>query len=192
MIDTVWKDTSSSRDEEKDITSNHKEISPFLKPYINFFSGAEPTPKNESNFEEWKVEIECLKKSDVHPEYIVNQALWNSVKGQARRVLFTIGSAATTEQIMDKLERTFGNVASGQTVRQEFYTAEQKENECVTLWGIQLEEIFQRAVEKGFANENQSDKMLIEMTLKHRLTECNKCVLSFCSVFQSAETENTG
>ena len=43
-------DTSSSRDEDKDITSKHKEISPFLKPYINFFSGAEPTPKNESNF----------------------------------------------------------------------------------------------------------------------------------------------
>ena len=63
---------------------------------------------------------------------------------------------------MDKLERTFGNVASGQTVLQEFYTAEQKENESVTLWGIRLEEIFQRAVEKGFATENQRDKMLIE------------------------------
>ena len=172
MIDKVQKDTSmfvkrqtdtcSSRDEEQDITSKHKEISPFLKPYINFFSGAEPTPKNESNFEEWKVEIECLKKSGVYPEYIVNQALRNSVKGQARRVLFTLGSAATTEQIMDKLERTFGNVASGQTVLQEFYTAEQKENESVTLWGIRLEEIFQRAVEKGFATETQRDKMLIE------------------------------
>ena len=78
MIDKVRKDTSmivkrqtdtsSSRDEEQDITSKHKEISPFLKPYIIFFflgGGAEPTPKNESNFEEWKVEIECLKKSGV-------------------------------------------------------------------------------------------------------------------------------
>ena len=63
---------------------------------------------------------------------------------------------------MDKLERTFGNVASGQTVLQEFYTAEQRKIESVTLWGIQLEEIFQRAVEIGFATENQRDKMLIE------------------------------
>ena len=151
MIGTVPKDTSmlvkrqtdtsSSRDDEKDITSKHKEISQFLKPYINFFSGAEATPKNESNFEEWKVEIECLKKSGVYPEYIVNQALQNFVKGHARRVLFTLGSAATTEKIMDKLERTFENVASGKTVLQEFYTAEQKENESVTLWGIRLEEI---------------------------------------------------
>ena len=147
-------DTSSSGDEEKDIPSKHKEILPFLKPYINFFSVAEPTPKNESNFKEWKVEIECLKKSGVYPEYIVNQALQNSVKGQARCVLFTLGSAATTVQIMDKLERTFRNVASGQTALQEFYTAKQRENESVTLWGIRLEEIFQRAVEKGFATEN--------------------------------------
>ena len=128
MVDTVWKYasgyakrqtcTSSSRDKEKDITSKHKEISPFLKPYTNFFSGPEPTLKNESNFEEWKVEIVCLKKSGVYPEYIVNQALWNSVKGQARRVLFILGSASTTKQIMNKLERTFGKVVSGQTVLQ--------------------------------------------------------------------------
>ena len=56
---------------------------------------------------------------------------------------------------MDKLERTFGNVASSKTVLQEFYTAEQRENESVTLLGIRLEEISQRAVEKGFATENQ-------------------------------------
>ena len=63
---------------------------------------------------------------------------------------------------MHKLERTFGNVASGQTVLQEFYTAEQTENESVTLWGIRLEEIYQRAIEKGFATYEQRDKMLIE------------------------------
>lgn len=142
--------------------SKQKEISPFLKPYINFFSGTEPVPKNESKFEEWKVEIECLRKSSVYPEYIVNQALRNSLKGQARRVLFTLGPEATTEQILQKLEKTFGNVASGQTVLQEFYTAEQRENESVTLWGIRLEEIYQRAVEKGFASYEERDKMLIE------------------------------
>ena len=77
--------------------------------YLNhiFFQGRTNTQfKNESKFEEWKGEIECLKKSGVYSEYIVNQSLWNYVKGQARRVLFTLGSATTTEQIMNKFERT--------------------------------------------------------------------------------------
>ena len=73
-----------------------------------------------------------------------------------------LGSDPTVEQMIEKLERTFGNVASGQSVLQEFYTAEQKENESVALWGIRLEEIYQRAVEKGFASNDQRDKQLIE------------------------------
>ena len=98
--DAKGKTTGSSAVTQTDTSSSdgkQKEISPFLKPYINFFSGTEPVPKNENNFEEWKVEIECLRKSTVYPEYIVNQALRNSLKGQARRVLFTLGPEATTE-----------------------------------------------------------------------------------------------
>ena len=79
-----------------------------------------------------------------------------------KRVLLILGSAATTEQKIDKLERKFRNVASGKTVFQKFYSAEQRENENVKLWSIRLEEIFQRSVEKDFATENQRDKMLIE------------------------------
>ena len=105
------KTTDSSAVKQTDTSSSdgkQKEISPFLKPYINFFSGTEPVPRNESNFEEWKVEIEYLRKSTVYPEYIVNHTLRNSLKGQARRVFFKLGPEATTEQIIHKLERTFG------------------------------------------------------------------------------------
>ena len=163
--DAKGKTTGSSAVKQTDTSSSdgkQKEIFSFLNPYINFFSGTEPVPKNESNFEEWKVEIECLRKSTVYSEYIVNQALRNFLKGQARRVLFTQRPEATTEQIIYKLERTFGNVASGQTVLQEFFTAEQRENESVTLLGIRLEEIYQRAVDKGFATYEQRVKMLTE------------------------------
>ena len=78
-------------------------------------------PKNESTFEEWKVEIESLRKSPA------KQILRNSLKGDARKTVVMLGSDPTVEQMIEKLERTFGNVASGQSVLQEFYTAEQKE-----------------------------------------------------------------
>ena len=163
--DRQIKDLSSTAPKQNDDNTSaktQKEISPFVKPYINFFSGAEPVPKNESTFEEWKVEIDSLRKSPAIPEYAVKQILRNSLKGDARKTIVMLGSDPTTEQMIEKLERTCGNVASGQSVLQEFFTAEQKENESVALWGIRLEEIYQRAVNKGFASTEQRDKQLIE------------------------------
>ena len=51
-------------------------------------------------------------------------------------------------------------MATGKTVLQEFYNATQKGNESVALWGIRLEEIYQRAKKKGHASEDQPDRML--------------------------------
>ena len=70
-------------------TSKQSEVTHFLRPYINIFSGAEPLQKNESTFEEWKLEIDCFSKTKVYNEQteIVNQAIRNSLKKQARKVL---------------------------------------------------------------------------------------------------------
>ena len=43
------KNFCSEADDTSNSDGKQKEISPFLKPYINFFSGTEPVPKNESN-----------------------------------------------------------------------------------------------------------------------------------------------
>ena len=58
-----------------------------LKPYTGTFSGTDPVPKNESTYEEWKLEIDCLRKSNMYDEYIVSQSLRNSLKGQVQKVL---------------------------------------------------------------------------------------------------------
>ena len=72
---------------------------------------------------------------------------------------------------MDKLENEFGNVASGQTIMKEFYTATQKETESVNEWGLRLEEIFQRAIEKGKAREVERDTTLREQFWKSPRSE---------------------
>ena len=131
-----------------------------LKPYIGTFSGTDPIPKNESSYEEWKLEIDCLRKSNMYDEYIVGQSLRNSLKGQARKVLVTMGPSAKLEQIMEKFESVFGNVASGESVLQEFYTATQRPDESIALWGIRIEEIVQKAIEKGHVTPLQKNSML--------------------------------
>ena len=80
------------------------DVTHFIKSYIHTFSGTVPLPKNESSFETWKLEIECLKKTQAYLDFVITQAIRNSLKGHARNVLFTMSSTATSQNIIDKLE----------------------------------------------------------------------------------------
>ena len=80
---------------------------------------------------------------------MLTQLIRNSLKGHARNVLFTMSSTASSEEIIDKLDGIFGDVACGESVMQEFYTAALRENESVKLWGLRLEGIIQRGIKKG-------------------------------------------
>ena len=40
-----------------------------MKPYIGTFSGFEPKPKNESSFEDWRMEVENLMAFKIYPEF---------------------------------------------------------------------------------------------------------------------------
>lgn len=141
-------------------SSARPEFTYFNKPYVSPFSGVEPTPKNESTFEAWKLEIESLKS--MLPEHMVIQSIRNSLKVPARNSLLTLGPRASSEEILCKLNNAFGNVASGQSIMQEFYTAVQQPDENVTMWSLRLEEILQRIAEKSSISAEQKIDMLRE------------------------------
>ena len=143
-------------------SSARPEFTYLNKPYISQFSGVEPTPKNESTFESWRLEIESLRSSNIFPEYMVTQSIRNSLKVPARNTLLTLGPRASSEEILHKLESVFGNVASGQSIMQEFYTAVQQPDENVTMWSLRLEEILQRVAEKSSISAEQKNVMLRE------------------------------
>ena len=88
------------------------------------------------------------------------QAIRNSLKGPARKALIAIQHSAKAPKLLTKLENVFGNVASGESVLHEFYTASQRSDESVTMWGLRLEEIVQKAIEKGHITESQKNEML--------------------------------
>ena len=136
------------------------QVTHFVKPYITPFSGMEPVQKNECSFEDWKLEIQCLIQSGAYPDYIVAQCIRNSLKVPAKRAIVTLGSSVTSQELIEKLQNVFGNVASGESVLTEFYTSSQQPTESVTMWGLRLEEIVQRDIEKGQISEGQKDEML--------------------------------
>ena len=59
----------------------------------------------------------------------IAQAIRKSLRGQAKRVIVPLGVLASLDDIMDRLENVFGNVASGHSILKEFYTATQTETE---------------------------------------------------------------
>ena len=131
-------------------------------PKFSLFSGEDPKPKSEASFEEWRYEVNCTRDSGDYSESMVAQAIRKSLRNPAKKVLLPLGTAASVDTMMDKLEGVFGNVAKGQLVLKEFYTAAQLETETVTAWGLRLEEILQKAIEKGYVKKEQRNNMLKE------------------------------
>lgn len=163
------KDTSNP---EAVKTSNYSDATncpdkTFIYPKFTLFSGEDPKPKGEATFEEWKYEVCCALKDEVYKDYAIAQAIRKSLKAQAKRVLLPMGTTATVQEILDRLEGVFGNVATGESVLQEFYTATQKADESVTAWGLRLEEILQKALIKGHVKQEDKNDMLRNNFWKH-------------------------
>ena len=130
------------------------------KIFLSSFSGADPVPQKEVCFEDWKKETNYIINSKAYSELKINQTLRNSLRGQARKVVNNLRPDVSTAEIIAKLERVFGNVASGASIVQEFYNAYQKPDESTTNWGLRLEELFEKARDKGHVVQEQKELML--------------------------------
>ena len=155
--DNIARNTVISESTNTDSISQYM---PFSFPKITVFSGEEPRPKSESSFEEWTYEVRCLRKDKMYSEATIGQAIRKSLKGQAKKVLLPMGSDATVDQIIQRLGGVFGNVATPMSILQEFYTVYQKQDETVASWGLRLEEILQRAIDKGHVRLADRDVLL--------------------------------
>ena len=67
----------------------------------------------------------------------------NAISGNARKVLATLKSTATIDEILETLESNYGNIKSGERIMEDFYTAKQEKDEELSAWGVRLESILQ-------------------------------------------------
>ena len=51
-------------------------------------------------------------------------------------------------------------MATGESILQEFYTAIQKQDESVNGWGLRLEEVLKKAIDKGHVKDEEKDDRL--------------------------------
>ncbi|KAH3795181.1 hypothetical protein DPMN_148729 [Dreissena polymorpha] len=151
-------ETRKKYDDRNDLRCREKSEDINSKLNLTSFSGMEPVPRNEATFEEWKLEVECVKA--IYSEMVVLQAIRKALKGQAKRIMLHLGPYATVEMIEMKLEDAFGNIASRDSILSHFFLAEQKETESIVEWGLRLEEMLLQASRKTAINASEKEDML--------------------------------
>ena len=108
-------------------------------PKIPDFSGE--GRKGEVEFDVWKYDIKSLMRSFIYPEHVILESIRNSLKGKARTALVHLGEGATPDDILLEMEAIFGNVSTGETLKEQFYSARQEPHETVADFSIRLEHL---------------------------------------------------
>ena len=106
-------------------------------PRLGSFSGEDPLPKNEITFPDWAMDVQAALHN--HPEPVVRQVAFESVKGAAKNLIRYLGPAATTHDYLEKLEVQYGGVATADTLMQQFYHLSQDKGETVACFAARVE-----------------------------------------------------
>ncbi|XP_033729253.1 zinc finger CCHC domain-containing protein 12-like [Pecten maximus] len=129
-------------------------------PKIPLFSGSDPTPKGEVNYQEWRYEIRCLHGDDEITASTLVQAIRRSLRGTARRMLISLGERPTIADILRKLDTLFGDISTHGMLMQEFFNSSQRQGESVTDFGCRLETLLQTAIDNGSLQQSSKNDML--------------------------------
>ncbi|CAC5399794.1 unnamed protein product [Mytilus coruscus] len=71
-----------------------------------------------------------------------------------------LGVEATVDDVIDRMDSIFGSVDVKEVLLAHFYTACQGDDEDVSSWGCRLEDILNKALQRGNIYEQDTDEML--------------------------------
>ena len=96
---------------------------------IGKFSGTEPTPSDELNFDQWCIDVESYQSN--YPNNILLPAIWKSIVGKAKSVIRHLEPSYTIEEVIAVLTQEYEGVASSHVIFKNFYQLKQERNEKV-------------------------------------------------------------
>lgn len=105
---------------------------------LSNFSGE--ASKSDVSFQQWRYEVKGLLRDEIYTEATILQAIRRSLRGTAADFLHNMGEDVTVQQVLDKMERVFGNILPPEAILEQFYSAKQQQNEKVATWACRLEE----------------------------------------------------
>lgn len=136
-------------------------VSMSQQPKITYFSGT--GTKGDTTYDVWRYNVKCLLREQLYRPDVLHSAIRQSLRNEAARVIMRLGTDATIDQILDKLDSIYGNVDKKEELMAEFYGARQRQDEDITSWSCRLEDIIGKAQDLGLVPEEDIDKMLHSM-----------------------------
>ena len=106
---------------------------------ISKFSGTEPTPADELNFDQWCIDVKSYQAS--YPDNILLPAIRKSIVGKAKSVIRHLGPSYTVDEVIAILIQEYEGVASSDVIFKDFYQLKQERNERVQIFSIQFRDM---------------------------------------------------
>ena len=126
--------------------ANNPDPKSLKPPSLPPFSGAEPVPKDEASCEQWVWQArEALKTCTLGA---VRTTIIQSVRGEVREFVSSVGFETSVEELLDKIQEQFGEHWTADRLKQEFYQLTQGKTEKVQQYARRLEAKFKRLRDK--------------------------------------------
>lgn len=116
-------------------------------PRISTFWGE--SGKGEVNWDCFKFEVEALLIDGIYSSEQIAQGIRRAVRGEVAEILRRLGPGASVREIMCKLESTYGNIDTAESIMKKFYGCSQQLSENVIEFASRLENYFDRATQLG-------------------------------------------
>ena len=116
---------------------------------MSTFSGS----GKDCSFGRWKHEARCLEADDRYSPSTVLEAVRKSLKTPAADALPRLGVNPTLDQVIKKLESTYGSVLSGEVLLERFYSSKQTADENCAKWSNRIEDLVYQALDKKALSE---------------------------------------
>ena len=147
---------ASPRGEQQQILVSAPSPQLVMSSGLPLFSGSDPTPRDESTYEQWKFQVKGMRSSC--PENTVRSALITSVWGEASELVSFLGFHAPLKTLYEAMEDRFGKKVTGDRLQQDFYQLQQERGEKVQHFAGRLEKAFKK-LKEAFTERYQRSQL---------------------------------
>ncbi|OCT90348.1 hypothetical protein XELAEV_18018960mg [Xenopus laevis] len=131
---------------------------------LKVFSGTDPVPTDEESFESWRDSTVVSVRDWTGPETTMRRKILESLNSPAMDVVksYMVGHPdATSGDLIEVLELTFGPVESAPEMLHRFHSTFQKEKEDLSVYLVRLEQGLRLLVSRGAITNGEIDPLRI-------------------------------
>ena len=136
---------ASPRGEQQQLLVSTPQTQLVMSSSLPLFSGSDPTPWDESTYEQWRFQVKGMHSSC--PEHTVKTVVITSVRGKASEAISFAGFQAPLSVLLEVMDDRFGRKMTSDQLQQDFYQLQQEKGEKIQHFAGRLEKAFKKLQE---------------------------------------------